>query len=784
MKRLALLFAIVVAVALLITPAWGQGRVSRAPRPPVVIQVIASDAPSWMRRVGCAELDAPSWMRTGGPPSRYLCDGTADDVQWQAAINEAEASSEPATLYVSPGTYSWASPVYVGYASGLTEGTEGCSIIGQGKVEITWNGATVGDCGYGKWMIQVAPSSFNVNFNLRGLTLKCENKVNGVFIHNIIRGNVKDIQIQRPRYIGLLSNSCWFGHYSQISIVNAEGMGALFLRCNTAIIDRLTHYNATPGSTGDTMPEVFNYNWSTSSGGTSTFEPLEVLTEADGGEQAIFLGYGAQPNDTANGRIVVAYLDESAPDEFDNGQEVEGGTSGGTATLRITANHEGYDVTSGIYITSQQFLLRNVSLENLDYDSDPLLLIMANTGRVSNVYLEQSATWPTGASENPAEILIQLDECRNVVVENVYGHAGNNYQVPANAYDCDMTDDGATGTLNSMVPTTFGDRLVAGDSVYIWDGVGGMTDAVYTVSAADLTDTSFKVDEDPGANSGANAAFVYAITNVERMSPATIVHMEESRGCTVRNLNFRGCRTSLVVVDVDCVDCTVDTVRDFWVEEASQLGQDDDYWLAAPHPTLPVNDLGTRSVVRNLQLYDPYALGTITYTGIDDDVQVLDEVDGNAHKTTLMLHNKQMSIDGAAVGFGSEQIFTFPVGNILVTGVVVDLVIDATSQYDTGATIDDDANGDFSCGTTGTSDATLDSTDVDLAAKTDIAQLSSGVGPVDGPLVPLTPVSFNGTGGAKEAHISVLIDNVDISGSTTIALRGPVVIHWTFLGDY
>jgi len=99
MKKLTIILSAVVAVALLATLAIPQAEYRRGPRRSMSIQVIA--------------VDAPVGMRTGGPPLRYICNGTqaagGDQVQLQAAIDYAE-SQGGATVQLSPGTFYVAKP--------------------------------------------------------------------------------------------------------------------------------------------------------------------------------------------------------------------------------------------------------------------------------------------------------------------------------------------------------------------------------------------------------------------------------------------------------------------------------------------------------------------------------------------------------------------------------------------------------------------------------------------------------------------------------------------------
>ncbi|MHC4511709.1 MAG: hypothetical protein ACYTAO_22615, partial [Planctomycetota bacterium] len=87
MKRFGI--ATVILLAVLAADVFG-GESRRAPRPPVHIQLIASDA--------------PGWMHTGGPPSRYLCPATNAEVQMQAAVDACSAAGG-GVIEASEGTF-------------------------------------------------------------------------------------------------------------------------------------------------------------------------------------------------------------------------------------------------------------------------------------------------------------------------------------------------------------------------------------------------------------------------------------------------------------------------------------------------------------------------------------------------------------------------------------------------------------------------------------------------------------------------------------------------------
>ncbi len=761
MKRIAILLTILAAI---MTPVSTFAAGTGAPRVerggtvgPIAYWIVSTTSPGTFRR---------------GGPNTVICDNSGDEVEWQAIIAKAEAATEPAEIIVAPGRYDFDNPVYIGYAGGLVEQNEGCSIIGQGKVEITYTGTEVTDCG--TFMLNVAPSNFNVGMKIANLHLLCDGKVNGLFVSHMNRGEVSHIQIRDSKYIGLLANDAWFGKFSDITIGGGEGAGALFLRCNAAVITRLIHH----GADNTNIPDIHSYYgdaWSDT--WDETFEPLETLTTiTDGGEKAIFLGYMSQPNPGRGTRIVVAYTDDSADGEFDNDEELLGGTSAGTATLKIDGDNEGYDVTAGVFITASQFSLRDYAPENLDYDGDPLLLVMAHGGHVDGIRFENVANWPVGSPDNPADTLIYLNECYGVTISNVQGFASPNSLVGYNARVVT-----GTRTIDTFDNAGLGAKLVEGDSVFIWDDDGFVKDGVYTVSAGPASGT-FQVDEAIADSEDADSAWFYAITLAERLSPAVIVEMKECRGCTVRNLSYKACLTSLVTIDSACINCTADTVRDSFFEGSLN----NDFWMTFSRPTQPVLDEGSQTKVRNLQIRDTGRINIATYGGLNDAVQELTETDGTTFKTTLVLHRLSLAVTDLAAdpdGKFSELIYTFPEGRIVVTGVTVDLNVSAVSDYDVDGDIGDTASGAIALGTTADADGAIAGSEEDLCPETAFT-LVSGVKAVPAALA-ATTAHFDGTGTAIKCYLNGNFTGIgSVADDTEIGVYGTVTITWVHLGDY
>lgn len=133
-------------------------------------------------------------------------------------------------------------------------------------------------------------------------------------------------------------------------------------------------------------------------------------------------------------------------------------------------------------------------------------------------------------------------------------------------------------------------------------------------------------------------------------------------------------------------------------------------------------------------------------------------------------------IDGSSgAGWGTVQVGVFPEGQIEVIGFVVTNV---TMIGDGGDLAASGAGGDFSFGTTGTADNTLDSTDVNLCPKTSCDPLQTAVSAMlAGRAV------FDGTTTPVPIYFSWMVDDADVSASSTNAVTADILVTYINLGD-
>lgn len=155
--------------------------------------------------------------------------------------------------------------------------------------------------------------------------------------------------------------------------------------------------------------------------------------------------------------------------------------------------------------------------------------------------------------------------------------------------------------------------------------------------------------------------------------------------------------------------------------------------------------------------------------------------EGTIHKSILTLTATPITItrnSGDSSGQGYVKLYDFPEGRILVLGTTASLT------FTFGANMAATGSGDFSLGTTGTSDTTLDSTDVDLLPSTGITDpMVASVGSGTGALA--ASAQFDGTATAKDMILNVICDAGDVTtGNSSATVTGTVTVTWINLGDY
>lgn len=150
-------------------------------------------------------------------------------------------------------------------------------------------------------------------------------------------------------------------------------------------------------------------------------------------------------------------------------------------------------------------------------------------------------------------------------------------------------------------------------------------------------------------------------------------------------------------------------------------------------------------------------------------------------KRTIPLRNFPVVVNGASgVGFGSAVVADLPEGNILLLGLVANLIISKSA----GASgVQAAYDGDVGLGTTPADDATITGADVNLIASTALGAATSGVSPtIRG--TNATQAILDNTANDLEINLNLLIDDANISADAqTMYVNGDVVIAYIVLSD-
>lgn len=162
--------------------------------------------------------------------------------------------------------------------------------------------------------------------------------------------------------------------------------------------------------------------------------------------------------------------------------------------------------------------------------------------------------------------------------------------------------------------------------------------------------------------------------------------------------------------------------------------------------------------------------------------------DGILHQTLLTFQALPVTTGNTTgASFGSKQIYTFPVGRILVLGNVTNFTL---VTFNTAAGVDGDigggGSGDYAMGSTATADATLTGTDVDMLPSSALLDpFVSGVGRGNAVAMLAAAAQFDGTGGAKSVYLNAIIDDADVSdaaASDPVYFTGSTWLTWIWLG--
>jgi hypothetical protein len=156
-----------------------------------------------------------------------------------------------------------------------------------------------------------------------------------------------------------------------------------------------------------------------------------------------------------------------------------------------------------------------------------------------------------------------------------------------------------------------------------------------------------------------------------------------------------------------------------------------------------------------------------------------DERGARVQTTVLTIEDLEVTMTDATTNgsHGSQKVYDFPAGNIMVLGAVTDLTIEAGAGG-----ISDTASIVASVGSAavGTDNATLTSTEANIVPST-AGTLTSGAGAVKGESTAVA--LLDGTSTAADAYLNIACPDAGSSANDTITVNGTIRLIWINLGD-
>ena len=150
---------------------------------------------------------------------------------------------------------------------------------------------------------------------------------------------------------------------------------------------------------------------------------------------------------------------------------------------------------------------------------------------------------------------------------------------------------------------------------------------------------------------------------------------------------------------------------------------------------------------------------------------------GSEHLTKAVVSGLPITLaNTTGASFGNVALMTFPKGLIHVVGVSVhNFLFDYTDDDGNVTPLAGTMGGDFSLGSTGTSDATLNGTDVNILASTSYDPFSTAVSANSG-----INAMLDGTSTAITCYINAIVDDGDVAdgASDVVEISGTFYFKW------
>lgn len=166
-----------------------------------------------------------------------------------------------------------------------------------------------------------------------------------------------------------------------------------------------------------------------------------------------------------------------------------------------------------------------------------------------------------------------------------------------------------------------------------------------------------------------------------------------------------------------------------------------------------------------------------------DTVVAAEQISGAVHKTVLTLTDVAQTVVNGTEYQGS-QLYTFPVGRILILGCIATLAQKTTSAI--AGTLNSGVTGAVALGSVTASSTTLSSTMANIlpsTAFTSSTTINVAGTAVSGALA--SDVQLDGTSTAVKVFLnSAYATTGDVDADATQTFTGSVTLHWVNLGDY
>lgn len=156
---------------------------------------------------------------------------------------------------------------------------------------------------------------------------------------------------------------------------------------------------------------------------------------------------------------------------------------------------------------------------------------------------------------------------------------------------------------------------------------------------------------------------------------------------------------------------------------------------------------------------------------------------GNFRSTVLTLDELPITVGNTTgISFGNVKLYDFPEGRHNFLGVQLNDLAVGLGDAGNVTPIAGTMGGDVSLGTTGTSDSTLDGTDVNLMPSTSIDPISGGI--ASGQLAAAATV-LDGRTTPLDMYLNMIIDDADVADGAedVLLLSGTITITWVNLGN-